>query len=63
MHLSRFGVTDYKCLGEVDVPLTPMHVLIGPNDSGKTRFLEARAAFWQAGNVTGAKYGDTADSG
>ena len=49
MHLSRFGVTDYKCLGEVDVPLTPMHVLIGPNDSGKTSFLEALAAFCAGG--------------
>ncbi len=49
MHLTRFGVTDYKCLGEVDVPLTQMHVLIGPNDSGKTSLLEALAAFCASG--------------
>jgi predicted ATPase len=42
--LCRFGVKDYKCLGEIDVPLTPIHVLIGPNDSGKTSLLEAMAA-------------------
>jgi energy-coupling factor transporter ATP-binding protein EcfA2 len=45
MFLSRFGVNNYKCLGEIDIPLTPVHVLIGPNDSGKTSLLEALAAF------------------
>ncbi len=45
MFLSRFGVKNYKCLGDVDIPLTPIHVLIGPNDSGKTSLLEAMAAF------------------
>lgn len=45
MFLSRFGVKDYKCLGDIDLPLTPMHVLIGPNDAGKTSLLEALAAF------------------
>jgi len=45
MFLSRFGVKNYKCLGEIDIPLTPIHVLIGPNDSGKTSLLEAMAAF------------------
>ena len=45
MYLSRFRVNDYKCLGDVDVPLTPMHVLIGPNDSGKSSLLEALAAY------------------
>jgi predicted ATPase len=52
MYLSRFGVTDYKCLGDVDVPLTPMHVLIGPNDSGKTSLLEALAAYCASGERT-----------
>jgi predicted ATPase len=49
MFLSRFGVKDYKCLGDIDLPLTPMHVLIGPNDSGKTSLLEALAAFCASG--------------
>lgn len=45
MHLSRFGVKNYKCLGEIDIPLTPIHVLIGENDAGKTSLLQALAAF------------------
>jgi energy-coupling factor transporter ATP-binding protein EcfA2 len=45
MFLNRFGVKNYKCLGDIDIPLTPIHVLIGPNDSGKTSLLEAMAAF------------------
>lgn len=44
MYMSRFGVKNYKCLGEIDVPLTPIHVLIGENDAGKTSLLEAMAA-------------------
>ena len=46
MYLSRFGVKNYKCLGEIDIPLTPIHVLIGQNDCGKTSLLEAMAAFF-----------------
>ncbi len=45
MYLSRFGVKRYKCLGEIDIPLTPIHVLIGQNDAGKTSLLEAMAAY------------------
>ena len=48
MYLSRFGVKNYKCLGEIDIPLTPIHVLIGQNDCGKTSLLEAMAAFFCA---------------
>jgi len=44
MYLSRFRVKNYKCLADVDIPLTPIHVLIGPNDAGKTSVLEAIAA-------------------
>ena len=45
MFLSRFSVKNYKCLGEIEIPLTPIHVLIGQNDAGKTSLLEAMAAF------------------
>ncbi|MGD0897189.1 MAG: AAA family ATPase [Thermoguttaceae bacterium] len=48
MFLSRFGVKNYKCLGEIDIPLTPIHVLIGQNDAGKTSLLEAMAAFYES---------------
>jgi energy-coupling factor transporter ATP-binding protein EcfA2 len=49
MYLSRFGVKNYKCLGDIDIPLTPIHVLIGQNDCGKTSLLEAMAAFYATG--------------
>ncbi|MCI0376757.1 MAG: AAA family ATPase [Gemmataceae bacterium] len=39
--LTRFSVKNYKCLKDVSLALTPIHVLIGQNDSGKTSLLEA----------------------
>ena len=51
MYLSRFGVKNYKCLGEIDVPLTPIHVLIGENDAGKSSLLEAMAAFYASSDA------------
>jgi hypothetical protein len=51
MFLSRFGVKNYKCLGEIDIPLTPIHVLIGQNDAGKTSLLEAMAAFYDSSRM------------
>ncbi len=40
----EFHVQNYKALSDVKLKLTPMHVLIGPNDSGKTSILEALGA-------------------
>ena len=51
MFLSRFGVKNYKCLVDIDIPLTPIHVLIGQNDAGKTSLLEALEAFYQSPNI------------
>ena len=42
--ITRFQVQNYKALRDVTLDLTPMHVLIGPNDSGKTSILEALAS-------------------
>lgn len=42
--ITRFQVQNYKALRDVTLNLTPMHVLIGPNDSGKTSILEALAS-------------------
>jgi predicted ATPase len=42
--ITRFRVKNYKALRDVELRLTPLHVLIGPNDSGKTSILEALAA-------------------
>jgi predicted ATPase len=39
--LTHFKVSNYKCLVDVELPLTPIHVIIGQNDSGKTSLLEA----------------------
>lgn len=42
--IHEFHVQNYKALRDVKLKLTPMHVLIGPNDSGKTSILEALGA-------------------
>jgi len=42
--ITRFRVQNYKALRDVSLQLTPIHVLIGPNDSGKTSVLEALRA-------------------
>lgn len=46
--LSRFHVENYKCLRDVTVPLTPIHVLIGQNDAGKSSLMEAMYAFFRS---------------
>jgi predicted ATPase len=42
--INLFQVKNYKALRDVSVHLTPIHVLIGPNDSGKTSIFEALTA-------------------
>jgi predicted ATPase len=42
--IKRIHIQNYKALRDVTLNLTPIHVLIGPNDSGKTSILEAIAA-------------------
>ncbi|MCL4207023.1 MAG: AAA family ATPase [Pirellulaceae bacterium] len=39
--IDRVRIQNFKCLLETTVDLGPLTVLIGPNDSGKTSFLEA----------------------
>lgn len=39
----RVQVQGFRCLRYVDVPLSPFVVLVGPNASGKTTFLDALA--------------------
>ena len=41
--ITRFRVQNFKALRDVTLDLTPVHLLIGPNDSGKTSILEALA--------------------
>ncbi len=42
--IQSFHVQNFKALRDVTLELTPIHVLIGPNDSGKTSLLQAIAA-------------------
>lgn len=42
--IKRLRVKNFKALRDVKIELTPIHVLIGPNDSGKTSILDALAA-------------------
>ena len=42
--IKRLQIQNFKALRDVTMELTPIHVLIGPNDSGKTSILEAVAA-------------------
>lgn len=39
--LTRAEIKGFKCLHDVSVELGPFNVLIGPNDSGKSSFLQA----------------------
>ena len=39
--ITRMSVRNFKALRQVQVDLSPFTVLIGPNDAGKTSFLEA----------------------
>ena len=43
--ITTFRVQNYKALRDVSLKLSPIHVVIGPNDSGKTSVLEALGAF------------------
>lgn len=39
--LEHIHIEKFRCLRDVDVPLRPLTVLVGPNDSGKSAFLRA----------------------
>jgi energy-coupling factor transporter ATP-binding protein EcfA2 len=42
--IKRLKVKNFKALRDIKIELTPIHVLIGPNDSGKTSILDVIAA-------------------
>ena len=42
--IKQFHIQNYKALRDVTLDLTPIHVLIGPNDTGKTSILDAITA-------------------
>jgi predicted ATPase len=41
MKIKRVKIEGFKCLGSVEADLRPFTVLIGPNDSGKSSFMQA----------------------
>ena len=43
--LEKIRIQNFKCLRDVEVDLGPLNVLIGPNDSGKSSFLQAIGVF------------------
>jgi predicted ATPase len=48
--ITKLKVKNFKALRDVEIDLTPIHVLIGPNDSGKTSILDALAALCRSVN-------------
>jgi predicted ATPase len=42
--IKRLRVKNFKALRDIEIELTPIHVLIGPNDTGKTSILDVLAA-------------------
>ncbi len=42
--ITQFRIRNYKALRDVTLDLSPIHLLIGPNDTGKTSILDAVAA-------------------
>jgi AAA15 family ATPase/GTPase len=59
--LERIHIENYKCLRDVTVDLGDFTILIGPNDSGKTSFLQAiqKCATFAASTVTKTFKGDS----
>jgi predicted ATPase len=50
--ITKMHIENFKCFKDFDIELGPFNVLIGPNDSGKTAFLEAiRVAFSPLGET------------
>ena len=41
LQITKVEISNYKCIGNIKAELHPFTVLIGPNDSGKTSFMEA----------------------
>lgn len=44
-YVEYLRVKNFRCIKEVVLALTPLHALIGPNDSGKSTLLEAIGTF------------------
>ena len=40
--LMRFAVKSYRCLRDIDIDLKPLTVVVGENNTGKTRAVSGR---------------------
>lgn len=40
-HIEGLRIRNFRCIQEIEFSLTPLHALIGPNDSGKSTILQA----------------------
>ena len=47
-YLRKIKATNFGCLQDVEIEFTPLHALIGPNDSGKSTVLRAVRSLTQA---------------
>ena len=52
--ITRFSIKNFKALRDITLDLTPRHVLIGPNDTGKTSILQALYGFCQLDTIAPA---------
>ncbi len=61
--IQRLDVESYGCIKKLSLPLTPLHALIGPNDSGKSTILRAlrTAAQFAVGTFPGPGKSDPFD--
>ena len=41
MHLTRLRVKNFRSIADIDIPLSPLTVLVGPNGSGKSNVVDA----------------------
>ena len=54
--ITSMHIENFKCFKEFDIELGPFNVLIGPNDTGKTAFLQAIRLGGALGSVIGSGY-------
>ncbi len=41
MRLTRLRVKNFRSIADIDIPLSPLTVLVGPNGSGKSNVVDA----------------------
>jgi len=49
--IDKLRVRNFRCLRDVEIPLGPLNFLIGPNNTGKSSFLDAMELLWRCTEV------------